>query len=152
MSINILPPELLRQILSDLSDYPCSSSYEPHRQRNRDLQSCSLVCSTWRTIAQELLPDEIWFNKASEGDKRLELLVWTLNQGVFRLLRTTRLIIHCWRPMGGVLWRTTDGQVDSRWISVKFLQVVNANLIVQNIAPLVSAYPILDSLASLFGS
>jgi hypothetical protein len=150
MSINILPPEILRQILSDLSDFPYSSSYERNRQRNRDLLSCSLVCSTWRTIAQELLPDEIWIRQASRSDKEgLERLGSTLDQEAFRRSRSTRMVIQCWDPRSHGLGRK---EVDSRWTSLKFLRVMSAELSVEVIASLVSTYRCLSPLASPFTS
>jgi len=61
-----IPPELLLDIFSIVSDSPCKD-HDQYLERNRNLKSFALVHSSWSSPAKEILQEEVYFRKIVKG-------------------------------------------------------------------------------------
>ncbi|GAA5983071.1 hypothetical protein JCM5350_006803 [Sporobolomyces pararoseus] len=125
MGMRSIPPELLRHILSQLNNFPCSSSEAEYKERNENLKNCSLVSRTWRSIAQDLLPDELWISPQDQlAKERLEIFARHLQREPFKNGKTRKLVVR--RTMLMIeddLLQRADGTIDQRWKSANYLQL-----------------------------
>ncbi|GAA5961882.1 hypothetical protein JCM3765_006421 [Sporobolomyces pararoseus] len=125
MGIERIPPEILRHILSHLNNFPCSSSESRQQERNRNLKNCSLVSSTWRAIAQNLLPDEIWISPRDQLEEgKIDRLATLLEREPFKDGKTRKLVVRRTLMMiEDDLMQKADETIDKRWKNVTYLQL-----------------------------
>jgi len=130
-----LPPELLLQIFSIVSDSP-SNDHKRYLERNRNLKAFAVVHKTWRYTAQEVLTEEIYADvrELYYYQKRDQRKMQKSDQGLAKeVTRRTRRLIHagCRRPK----YLTFEGYIndlvgrtrDETWGQVRYLRLLNGS-------------------------
>jgi hypothetical protein len=112
MSYSSLPPELLTEIFTHAVPAFPTSDEKDYDERIRTLRSCSLVHSTWKDVAQELLGREVWLmgsvNSGIDEEMlrvKAEQLSRSTNKVFPKVLRVEGSIESVLRVTGDEMWQ-----------------------------------------------
>ncbi|GAA5854107.1 hypothetical protein JCM5353_003085 [Sporobolomyces roseus] len=120
MSFTSLPPELLGDILDQASGILPSHDWNRYKTRRANLRSYSLVHSSFRPIAQDLLPRETR-REGPIGEDRMKIIVDGLAQDAFKDANVTHF--HGGRKLTGWAGETGLNPIIKSWSNLVYLEL-----------------------------
>jgi len=117
-----IPPELLLDIFTIVSNSP-SETHEQYLERNRTLQACAIVHSSWKCPAQEVLQTEIYIRTMDrKGKSRLNKIERIAGQ-----LVTGRIQGAKYLTVDGYLNELVARTPSTMWDQVGYLKLMTSS-------------------------